>query len=100
MIRFIIDTYISKRDTNGNCYNFSIVKSTKTGHTIEIDSGWGSDGNNVHAILRRAKIEWGEMHYTNNVLPIRKFNQFKKTIPSFFAEHEVSKEMIHDLERN
>ena len=99
MIRFIINTYVSKRDTNGNCYNFSIVTSTKTGNTIEIDSGYGSDGGNVKGMLRNAEIEWEEMHYSETVMPVRKWNEYKKIIPSFHYEHNVTPEMFFDIEK-
>ena len=99
MIRFIISTTVKRRDINGNCYNYSVVTSTKTGATLEIDSGSGSDGGNIKAIVREAGIDWEEMHYSECVLPARRYEQVKRIVPSFFHEHEITSEMILDLEK-
>ena len=99
MIRFLINTTIKKRDSDGNSYNFSIVTSTKTHHTLEIDSGWGSDGGNIKALLRKAGLEWDEFHYSERVVLAREFKRLKSIVPSFMHEHEITNGMILSLER-
>ena len=99
MIRFLINTTIAERDRSGNCYNYSIVTSTKTGATIEINSGWGSDGGNIKAILHKAGLNWNEMHYSECIIQKREFKRRKSLIPSFFREHEVTAEMLFELEK-
>jgi len=99
MIRYIINTTVAKRDVSGNCYNYSIVTSTKTGERLAINSGWGSDGGNVKALLRKAGLDWNEIHYSERVVAIREFNRLKKHIPAFVYEHETTTDMILDLER-
>lgn len=98
MIRFIVATTVAKRDVNGNCYNHSIVTSTKTGHQLKINSGWGSDGGNVKAMLREAGMEWEEFQYYESVVPIREYVRLMKNFAPFFLEHEVTSEMILGLE--
>lgn len=97
MIRFLIDTTVSKRDINGNCYNFSVVTSTKTGKHLVIDSGWGSSGDNVWALLRKAGLDWAELKYCERVIGIRDFNHSKPD-HEIIHEHEATGEILLSLE--
>ena len=40
-MRFIITTYITKTDSDGNRYSVSCVESTVTGKQMRIKYGWG-----------------------------------------------------------
>jgi len=63
MIKYIIHTFTSKRDTSGNCYNYSIITSTKTKHCLTVNDGWGSDGGNtVSQVKRLLGLEWHEVY--------------------------------------
>lgn len=100
MIRYLIDTTVSKRDVSGNCYNYSVVTSTKTGATLRINSGYGSDGGNIKAMLRKAGLDWSEIHYSERLLPIREFwRRREEALTDSTHEHEVTDEMILGLEK-
>lgn len=99
MIRFLIDTTVRRRDVNGNCYNFSIITSTKTGESLKVDSGWGSDGGNIKHFLRQAGLEWEEIHYTERTVPAREYKRLESLRPESLLEHELSNEAILALER-
>ena len=99
MIRFLINTTVSKRDIYGNCYNYSIVTSTKTGKRLAINSGWGSDGGNIRAMLRQAGLEWNEISYTDSMVGIREHGRLKANIANFVHEHNVTHAMFFELER-
>ncbi|KKM74879.1 hypothetical protein LCGC14_1395970 [marine sediment metagenome] len=98
MIRFLIDTTVAKRDLYGNCYSYSIVTSTKTGASLAIDSGAMSNGGNVTALLRNAGLEWSSIHYSESMLPIRRFNAARKVLQNPLYEHLVTGEIILALE--
>ncbi len=99
MIRFLIDTTVSKRDVSGNCYHYSVVTSTKTGQSLTIGSGWGSDGGNIKALLRRAGLDWSEIHYAEAMIPIREFNRREPENGEAVHEHEVKGDMFLNLEK-
>jgi len=101
MIRFLIHTTVKSRDVNGNCYNFSKITSTKTGKSLFVNSGWGSDGGNIKSLVKRAgKLEWSEMHYTESLEKARRYNQIKaRTEIDTDGEHNLTYEMILDLEK-
>ena len=103
MIRFIIRTTVSKRDVSGNCYHADIITSTRTGKSLVLSASLGSDGGNTKAFLRNMGIDWEEMLYVENMMGIRDFDRRYKNIktrdilrPVF--EHELTKDMIHNLE--
>ena len=96
MIRFLIDTTVSKRDISGNCYHYSIVTSTSTGQSVTIRAGWGSDGGNIKAALHKAGIEWEEMRYTERTLPIRQWNKCEPE--EGMLECALTEERILELE--
>ena len=98
MIRFLIDTTVSKRDMYGNCYSYSTVTSTKTGRSLVINSGAMSSGCNVKGILRSAGLEHSEIHYAESMLPIREFNRREPAKDGVVYEHEVKGEMLLNLE--
>ena len=99
MIRFLIDTTIRKRDVSGNCYHFTCVTSTKTGKSLTVNSGWGSDGGNIKAFLRRMNVEWNEMHYSEAVLPARQYDRIEKGLQNTIFEHELTTENVLELEK-
>lgn len=98
MIRFFITTTISKRDSHGNCYNFSKIVSKKTGRGLELYSGLGSDGGNAKKLLLRAGLNWNEFSYTELVVSGTEFDRIQKLMPDIIREHEIKNETILDLE--
>ncbi len=38
-IRFIVQTYSSRFNANGNRYHYSIIRSTKTGSSLHVNAG-------------------------------------------------------------
>lgn len=99
MIRFLIDTTVSKRDVSGNCYHYSVVTSTKTGRNLIVATGWGSDGGNIRALLRNAGLEWSELHYSERVIGKREFKQSDSFSENTVHEHEITDNMIFNLEK-
>ena len=101
MIRFLIDTTVKARDVHGNCYNFSKITSTKTGKSLFVDSGWGSDGGNIKSKVKRAaNLDFSELSYTESLEKARRFNEIHK-YTTFAATHEsaLTDEMVLDLEK-
>ncbi len=98
MIRFLINPTVSKRDSSGNCYHYSVVTSTRTGQSLTITSGLGSDGGNVKALLRKAGLEHSEIHYTESMLPIREYNRREPEKDGVVYEHEATGAMFLNLE--
>jgi len=98
MIRFIINTTVSKRDMYGNCYNYSTVTSTKTGRRFTVHASYGSSGDNIKSKLRQSGLEWEEINYSECVIPIREFNRLEKNIVDAVSESDVDKSMIISLE--
>lgn len=67
MIKYIIHTFVSKRDRSGNCYNYSIITSTKTKKSLVVNDGYGSNGNSTVSIVRELMgLEWPEIYYAEN----------------------------------
>lgn len=60
-IRFIVDTYTSERDRNGNCYHWSRITSTLTGKSIAVSDLGGE--SNTSSYVRRVIDEPGEDSY-------------------------------------
>jgi len=76
MIKLIIDNHYSRRDMYGNVYWFSVVTSTQTGEQIRFKTPHYS---NTNSMGRRAGLEWGEIHETNDTMhPIREFDRITK----------------------
>lgn len=78
MVKFIVDTVSSKRDSNGNCYHAVTITRLSDGATLQgaIDSP-----SNMRGYLLRCKaVEAGanEYHETNAEMPIRQFNRLVK----------------------
>jgi hypothetical protein len=99
MIRFIIHTVVSSRDSSGNCYNFSNVTSTKTGKALQILSGWGSDGGNARSLVKSLlDLDHSEIYYSEAVVPIR---TYKARRPDKYGihEHDLGAKDLKDLER-
>ena len=101
MIRFLIDTTVKARDVYGNCYNFSKITSTKTGKSLYVDSGWGSNGGNIKSKVKRAaNLDFSELYYTKSLEKARRFNEIHKyTAFDAAAERFLTDEMILDLEK-
>ena len=96
MVRFLIDTTVSKRDIYGNCYHYDVITATKTGNSLVVRPTWGSDGGNTKALCRKAGLDWSEIRYTERVIHIR---EFKRSEPDAGVyEHEVTPEMVLALE--
>lgn len=98
-IRFIISTTVAKRDIYGNCYNFSQVTSTLTGRSVTINSGWGSDGSNVRALLRSQGLEWSQLYYCERVIGKRDYKRELALRTCAIHETEVTADTFFDLER-
>ena len=82
-IKYSIHTTISKRDISGNCYAFSKVTNNKTGRSLYIDSGWGSDDGNIRHALHDNGVAWGAATFTSETIGIRDFNRIRKHTEMF-----------------
>ena len=100
MIRFIVKTVSSRTDVNGNRYHFCIITTTQDRQRSLIVKDIGE--SNGKGMLRSAGLDWEEIYSVEYTLPIREFNRRKKMHEngeSAYWEHEVTAEMILDLER-
>lgn len=94
MIRFIVDTVSSEFDRNGNRSHFARITSTKTGRGVCLES----DGvNNAVHVLRKAGIEWAEIHATDCTIPRKDWREAVKQCAGS-VEREESRETILALE--
>ena len=75
MVRFMVHTKISKRDTSGNCYMKHYITSSMTKKTIVVNSGCGSDNCNILSFLRENGLEWSEIYVTQEVISKRDFKK-------------------------
>ncbi len=99
MIRYIVETVSSKRDVYGNCYHYAVITSTKTGKKLIIKHCGGPD-NAKHYVHKVA--DWSEMHATETIYPIRRYNQYAEYAekePHSFYEHELTDEMLLGIEK-
>ena len=77
-IRFILQSFYSKRDINGNCYWMSHVTSTKTGNTLKFSTPHSS---NARGQIKDLGVEWEEIHEAQDTeMAIRDFNRMEKFI--------------------
>ncbi len=98
MIKYIIDTVSSLRDINGNCYHFARITSTKTGHSLVIDSV-GGDNNANYLVMRLLKLDYSQIHYTNTWEAKRDWQRMSKFASSGLYEHTVTAKMLRALNR-
>ena len=61
MIKVILQAYTYTQRTYNNRYTVVKATNTKTGDSAWFDTGYG-DGSNVKHTLRKAGLEWNEIH--------------------------------------
>jgi hypothetical protein len=94
MIRFIVDTVSSKRDSNGNRYHTATITSTATGRWLKVQDIGGPQ--NAVRMLRNAGVEWHEIHGSEcDGIPMRQWRELSK---GGAFEHHVNAEMLLGLE--
>ena len=98
MIKYIIDTISSLRDVNGNCYHFARITSTKTGHSLVIDSV-GGDSNAPALVRRLLDLDFSQIHNTNTYEAKRDWQRMSKFASSGLYEHDVTATMLCRLNR-
>jgi len=98
MIRFIIDSTMSKSDVYGNSYGFTKVTSTKTGSSLYVYTGLRGAGGNIKSLLHNNAFEWDELYSVVTEVKIREWEQQKKNIMLLIYEHKLTIEMILQLE--
>lgn len=77
-IRFILQSFYSKRDIYGNCYWMSQVTSAKTGKSLLISTPHSS---NMRGQIRELGVEWDEIHEAQDTeMMIRDFNRKQKFV--------------------
>ena len=100
MIRFIIETRISRCDTSGNHYHTVKITSTKTGKSIHTLSTWGSDGENVKAVLFNLGVDRAELYCVDIPnIPKRVYQRIEALVGGKIYERDITLEAIKELEQ-
>ena len=91
-IRFIVNTYTSYPDRNGNRESFARVRSTVTGESLSFHT---YSASNARALVFKATGgDWARIDSTECDLPIRQWKGAAKGVP-----YNVELEEIAQLER-
>lgn len=94
MIRFIVETFSSRFDRNGNRTHNATITSTLTRRAIRLRDV-GGPGNAVALLRELLKVDWSEMHRIDiEDIPIRRM----KNGEVFLYEHHVTADMLRALE--
>jgi hypothetical protein len=89
MLRYTVHTTSSARDRNGNCYHYDTVTRVSD---MKVISGRSDSDSNTVSYLRNAKVEWSEIHATNETVPIRQFDRLVKNVTT-----RIDREAIEEL---
>lgn len=101
-VKFIAEVFSSTFDTNGNRYHFARLMSTETGKVLYIND-LGGPGN-VPSVLHRVMGRDYDACYPTVVtiehepMPKAVFRRRAHAVGGVY-EHEVTREMIEDLDR-
>lgn len=96
-IRFIVETYSSAFNRNGNRTHCACITSTKTGKDLQLKDVGGQ--RNAPGLIRNLlKLDWAAVHCVEvEDIPLRQFSHNPAHRNGMY-EHQVTAEMIAELE--
>lgn len=82
-IKAIIQTFISERDRNGNCYKFSMVYAVSAGiHKIVTVEDFST------SVFPDLGIKWGEYLEIESCIPKREWQAKRRNLKDTFYPHQ------------
>lgn len=97
-VRFILESYASKSDVNGNRYWYHVLTSTKTGVSVRFEACHESNARTIVDKATGARC-FPEVHQiTVTEVPIRRHTRQWKSCPFNEANHEALYAAIREIE--
>ncbi len=102
-IKYIVDTFSSERDVNGNRYHYSWIISTATGHRLAVRNVGGDDNVRI-ALWNLLNLDGSQVFATQHHLPKREWKRREKFATDgeyypVYWEHELTAADVRRLNR-